>query len=174
VKLQVTPIIDLSDILRSALVLAVSAVDHYVHEIVRIGWMFSQQKRSSTPAFSRFEVPMATVGEALSLPSTTDWLDTEIRRRHGWQSFQRSAKLADAIRLISEIQLWDEVAKKIGTTAALVKEQLDLIASRRDKVAHEADRDPSAPGSRWPIDEALVEDATDFLDKIVITIDTLM
>lgn len=171
---QVTPAVDLSDMLRAALVLAVSAVDHYVHEIVRIGMLdTSLGKRPSTPAFLRFQISMASVKEALS-SSSGDWLDNEIRRQHGWQSFQRSSKVADAIRLISEIQLWDEVAMSIGTSAALVKEQLDLIASRRDKIAHEADMDPSSPGSRWPIDEALVRDAAEFLEKVVISIDNLM
>ena len=33
---QTTSAVDLSDILRSALVLAVSALDYYIHEVVRI------------------------------------------------------------------------------------------------------------------------------------------
>jgi len=33
-KSQTTPALDLSDLLRSALVLAVSALDFYIHEIV--------------------------------------------------------------------------------------------------------------------------------------------
>lgn len=34
---QSTKVLDISDILRAALVLAVSALDYYVHEVVRIG-----------------------------------------------------------------------------------------------------------------------------------------
>ena len=36
-KAQTTGAIDLSDILRTELVMAVSALDHYIHEIVRLG-----------------------------------------------------------------------------------------------------------------------------------------
>ena len=34
---QTTDILDLSDLLRAELVMAVSAFDHYIHEIVRLG-----------------------------------------------------------------------------------------------------------------------------------------
>jgi len=38
-SVQTTSAIDLSDILRSELVMAVSALDYYVHELVRIGML---------------------------------------------------------------------------------------------------------------------------------------
>lgn len=37
VKGQSTPALDISDILRAALVLSVSELDYYVHEVVRLG-----------------------------------------------------------------------------------------------------------------------------------------
>ena len=36
---QASSVLDLSDMLRSALVLAVSALDYYIHEVVRIGML---------------------------------------------------------------------------------------------------------------------------------------
>ena len=43
---------------------------------------------------------------------------------------------------------------------------LALIVDRRNKIAHEADMDPTSPGSRWPIDELLVQDVIDGLEQI--------
>ena len=48
-----------------------------------------------------------------------------------------------------------------------VRRQLNLIVDRRNKIAHEADSDPTFPGSRWPIDEALVDEAVDFIEQVV-------
>lgn len=65
VKAQSTPALDLSDILRAALVLAVSALDYYVHEVVTLGMLEIQRGQRSEPnpprnssqsAFSRFQV----------------------------------------------------------------------------------------------------------------------
>jgi len=36
-KAQTTEVLDLSDILRAELVMAVSALDHYIHEVTRLG-----------------------------------------------------------------------------------------------------------------------------------------
>ena len=38
-KAQASSVLDLSDMLRAALVLAVSALDYYIHEVVRIGML---------------------------------------------------------------------------------------------------------------------------------------
>jgi hypothetical protein len=46
----------------------------------------------------------------------------------------------------------------------------ELLAThldRRNKIAHEADMDPTNPGYRWPINEALIRDAIDFIERIV-------
>jgi hypothetical protein len=46
------------------------------------------------------------------------------------------------------------------------KNRLALIVDRRNKIAHEADMDPTSPGSRWPIDEVLVQDVIDTMEQI--------
>ncbi len=94
------------------------------------------------------------------------WLDAEIRERHGWLSFQDPDKIADALRLISDQKIWNEVGGRIGMDAGAVKMEFKLIVDRRNKIAHEADMDPSAPGARWPIDEALTKDAIDYIEKV--------
>jgi hypothetical protein len=151
-----TTAIDLSDVLRSAIVLAVSAFDHYIHETVRIGMLEAHTgKRVQTKAFANFRVSMQSVIEAIAVPSSQNWLEDEIRRQHGWQSFQQSRRVADALALVSEVSLWDEVSKKVGRSTSDLRTQLDLIVDRRNKIAYEADADPTLPGSRWPIDESL-------------------
>jgi hypothetical protein len=218
VKAQSTSALDLSDILRAALVLAVSALDYYVHEVVTLGMLEIHRGQRSEPnsppnssqsAFSRFQVSLGgarqerliamdisawleseiqqsqgslflqqsyTVSALLPVISTSvlnrlnnvSWLEDEIRERLGYQSFQQPDKIADAIRLISDKKLWDEVAVKLGISAKDVKQQLSAIVDRRNKIAHEADVDPTfGIGSRWYIDEILVNDAVNFIEQVV-------
>ncbi|MGL5062775.1 MAG: HEPN domain-containing protein [Microcoleus sp.] len=218
IKAQATVALDVSDILRAVLVLAVSALDYYVHEVVTLGMLEIHRGERSEPtpsanttqsAFSRFQVSLGgarqerlaaidiaswleteieqTHGYAFLQQSYTlaalipaisssivkklnnaSWLENEIRERLGYQSFQQANKIADAIRYISDKNLWDEVANKISRPAKDIKQQLNSIVDRRNKIAHEADIDPTFNiGNRWSIDEVLVGDAVDFIELVV-------
>ena len=217
VKAQATGALDLSDMLRASLVLAVSALDYYVHEVVTLGMLEIHRGNRSEPtpsnttqsAFSRFQVSLGgarqdrltainiaawleaeiqqtegytfleqpytvsdlvpTVASSiLNKLNNTSWLESEIRERLGYQSFQQADKIADAIRHISDKRLWDEVAIQMNKSAKEIKQQLNSIVDRRNKIAHEADIDPTFNiGSRWNIDEVLVGDAVDFIEVLV-------
>ena len=96
---QTTEAIDLSDILRSELVMAVSALDYYVHETVRLGMLeVYRGTRTETSAFLRFQISLESVRQAISAQTSDDWLDNEILQRHGWRSFQQADHIAEAIR----------------------------------------------------------------------------
>lgn len=218
VKAQATSALDVSDILRAALVLAVSALDFYIHEVVTLGMLEIHRGQRSEPtpsanttqsAFSRFQVSLGSArqdrlaainiadwleveiqrtqgyaflqeshkvsdlipvisGSILSRLNDTAWLENEIRERLGYQSFQQADKIADAIRYISDKKLWDEVADQMNRSARDVKQQLNSVVDRRNKIAHEADIDPTFNiGNRWNIDEAMVSDAVSFIETLI-------
>ena len=172
---QTTAAIDLSDILRSELVMAVSALDLYIHEIVRLGMLeVYRGTRPETSAFLRFQISLEGVRQAVSAPTNDNWLDNEIRERHSWRSFQQANHIAEAIRLISDISLWEQVSNHLRIPAQDVRQQLNLIADRRNKIVHEADMDPTPYDTRWPIDAALVDDAINFIEQIAETIHDLL
>jgi len=174
-NIKTTGVIDVSDVLRAELVLVVSAFDYYVHEVVRQGMLeVFQGKRVETPSFRNFTVSLECVREAISNHSTFDWLENEIISRNSWKSFQQAEKVSEAIRLISDIDLWVEIASKLGKNYKDLKTRLNLIVDRRNKIAHEADMDPSYPGIRWPIDEIMTEEAINFIEEIVETMDEIL
>jgi hypothetical protein len=109
---------------------------------------------------------MENVLLVVTTPGSTRWLEDEIRRQHGWLSFEQPDKVADAIRLFCGKELWKEVGTRLGIDAKSAKNRLALIVDRRNKIAHEADLDPDAPGTRYPIDELLVQDAIDAIEAI--------
>jgi hypothetical protein len=170
-RVQTTDVLDLSDILRTELVMAVSALDHYIHELARLGMLEAYQgNRTQTSAFLRFSVSIDSVLRGILDSLGTNLLEGEITRQHGHQSFQQPDRIADAIRLISDVKLWPEVAEELGMTTRDVKEQLALIIDRRNKIAHEADINPTigpnSPNNLWPISEDLADNAIDFIEQV--------
>lgn len=173
VDARTTDALDVTDILRAALVMSVSALDHFIHEVVRIGMLeCCRAKRPYTASFARFQVTLEGALRVSAAADSEPWLDSEIRERHGYQSFQKPDRIADAIRLVSDITLWIEVASKLGLDRREVTERLTLIVQRRDKIAHEADIMPDYAGEtvysdvRSPIDERMVADAIDFIERL--------
>jgi len=131
-----------------------------VHQ--RQGFILSQQSYT-LPA----PLPVISSGMIDRL-NNSSWLEDEIRERLGYQSFQQPDKIADALRLISDKKLWEEIANKLSKSSKDIKQQLAAIVDRRNKIAHEADIDPTfGIGSRWSINEILVNDAVDFIEQIV-------
>lgn len=168
---QTTVALDCSDIFRASLVLAVSALDHFIHEIARKGMLeIATGKRAPTDAYRRFNVSMLAVSTLLGNPGQFQALEFEIRERHGFLSFQDPKKISDALRLISPVDLWSEVGNLLGQSNSTIKGRLKIIIDRRNQIAHEADMDPTAPGARWPIDAIMVTDAITILEKIAVSI----
>jgi hypothetical protein len=161
-----TSVIDLSDLLRVQIVMSVSALDYYVHEVARIGMLeIFDGSRPATTAYGRFNISLNSALQGRADASNA-WLDSEIRLRHGFLSFQQPDRIADACRLISEVELWNTVGGHMGQDPKAVKNKLQLIVERRNKIVHEADADPSFPGVRWPITATDVEGTTDFIEEV--------
>lgn len=164
-----TPAVDATDLLRAQFVMAVSALDHYIHEITRVGMLeVYNGQRPPTDAFRRFQVSMDAAMTGLAGVSGNSWFETEIRTTHGYQAFQHPDRIADAVRLFSSCELWPSVASRLGLSVQDVKNQLRLIADRRHKITHEADLAPSYTGAvvRWPITPADSANAVIFIEDV--------
>lgn len=171
IESMTTDAIDLSDVLRAELVLAVSALDYFIHDLVRLGMLeIWAGIRPSTAAYYKFPIPLQATHSALSDTNDIEWLETIIREAHGWKSFQTPDNIVHAIRLISNVKLWDEVGREMRLSSRDVKTELKTIVDRRNKIAHEADMDPTPFGSRWPITQADVDHAVNFIQKLGETI----
>ena len=170
---QATAALDLTDLLRSQVVMVVSALDHYIHEITRIGMLeVYEGKRPQTPAFLRFQVTMeATLQAIAAVQEDNRWFDEEIRSKHGYLAFQHPDRIAEAVRLFSSCELWASVASEHNLKVEDVKKQLRLVVDRRNQIAHEADLDSRKPGgNRWPISPSDTERIINFVQDIGETI----
>lgn len=167
-----TNALDTSDLLRSQIVMAVSSMDHYVHQLVKLGvvQIFTGQ-RSSTTGYSKLRINISHFTGGF--PSGTQWLEEEVDGIHGHLSFQQPDKIADAIRVIYDQPLWPAVAGHLGSDVRDVKLELNLVIDRRNKIAHESDIDPTYPGQRWPISRSVADNAVNVVDKITTSIHAL-
>ena len=162
-----TAAIDVSDLWRAQIVLVVSALDHFIHDLVRLGMIESAKgRRPQTDSYLRFDITLAATQSALSGSPHEVWIGETVRAKHSWQSFQDPDKLADAIRLMSSVKLWEDVGAELGLPPKDVKTRLKLIVDRRNKIAHEADLDPTNPGFRWSIHGPMVSDTVDFIEQL--------
>ncbi|EIP98085.1 hypothetical protein OpiT1DRAFT_02535 [Opitutaceae bacterium TAV1] len=162
-----TSAIDVTDIWRAQIVLIVSALDYFIHELARLGMIeCSKGVRPKNDAYFRFEIPLSATESGIAGSPHEVWVGDTVREKHSWQSFQDPDKLADAIRLISPVKLWEAVGKELGLPPKDIKTRLKLIVDRRNKIAHEADQDPTNPSFRWPIDAVLVSDTINFIEMV--------
>jgi hypothetical protein len=161
-----TAAVDPSDLLRAQHVLAVSALDHFVHEAARLGILqIFDGSRSPTDAYTRFRVSVSALALSSS-KAAREALEAEIRLQHSHLSFQQPDRIADAVRLYSDVKLWDEVGALMSRTPKSIKDQLCLVVDRRNKIAHEADLDPGFPGARWPIHASDIEVSVQFIENV--------
>ena len=96
-------------------------------------------------------------------------------------TYQFPEDIADGIRLVSGIELWNEIALSKGATAATkgalaksLKKDLSLIVDRRNKIAHEGDLQRFIPRTPWPITRADVTYVAEFIEDLVRTIDKIV
>ena len=136
-------LLDLSDILRSQYVMLISALDHFIHEIVRFGMIETyNNQRTPTKAFKEFILSLnknILFTKAIMEEKNNTWLNGQIRYRNGFESFQESDKIKEALYLILEKDIWIEVQQDLGNEITM---ELNLIIKRRNQISHEADIEP--------------------------------
>ena len=172
-----TSAVDLTDLLRAQIVMIVSALDLYIHEITRIGMLeVYNGDRPQTTAFLRFQVSLDSTMKGILDPTKNEWLDVEIQERHGHLSFQHPDKIADAVKRFSSCELWPSVAVELNLDVLDVKNRLCAIVDRRNQIVHEADLDPSYPGTvtRWPISSQNVTNTLNFIHEVCEAIHTIL
>lgn len=176
---KVTEAIKLDELLRAEVVLAVSALDCYVHDIVRIGMGRAFNATTGEPnAFLAFGVTLGFVKDLLAATSLVEknaLVDQEIRRAHGFKTFQAADNISQALSLIGVASIWDKVGTSIGMSSKDARTQLNVIVDRRNRIAHEGDIDPTMGiGVKYAIDFPMVKSAVDFVDGVTHAINAIV
>ncbi len=166
---------DVRDLYRAAWVQAVSALDHWIHRELydRATALALLPSADRPPKFLRIEVPMSLLEDVLHGSAAMEQVFREhLRSTYGHLSFQHPQKIKEAVSVISEVSLWPGVAKELGEghTSKSVQDKLADIVKRRNRIAHETDRDHLAGGVRADITDDEVTAVIDWLEKIATAI----
>ena len=160
-----TSIVDTSSILRSCIVLSVSAIDHLIHELTLIGMCeIFKGIRPVTSKYNSYNISLGIMNAIISTPPLIPF-ESEIRRSLGWQTFQRPEKIKEAISLFNPIAIWQELERVMVDSKINIKNQLNLIVDRRNMIAHEADIEPVFKTKRL-ISDFDVTSTINFIEKL--------
>ena len=181
---KATAVLNFDELLRAEWVARVSALDLYVHELIT--QQLVQIFRGERPAPTGFKKYPFT-GEILLRMRSADIeqqaaaFELDVRNRLSILSFQDPEKIADGVRMVSEIELWNELAAKAGAAsnqrvarAKALKLQLSAIVNRRNKIAHEGDLKPGVPRETWEIDATDLQTVVSCIEFVVHSMDELV
>lgn len=179
---KLTEVFRAEEILRAEWVARVSALDLFIHELIAQKMLeIFQKNKAPSNGYNKFMLPHRIVDiirdVAISQPDASNVFDLEIRRQLSFQTYQHPKNIADGIKYISNIELWNSVAlhqgaphKKVQSEAEKIKKQLEAIVDRRNKIAHEGDMQPTIPRTPWPITHNQLLTVRSFINSLVYSI----
>lgn len=127
--------LDATDILRSATVLGVSALDYLVHIVVRL--------EIEDRALRKRAIESVSIPIGLSYLESAEFVKAaglHVKSVNGYKSFVSPAKLSEALKPILN-RPWDDISCAFGDNSERIKRRLTLIVNLRNRIAHEGDLD---------------------------------
>ena len=156
-----TEALDTTDMLRSAVVLCVSAFDFLLHEVFRVevAWRY-RSGRSISRLLVPFDLTTAPVTDVEFL------LAAHVKEINSYKSFVDPGKYSEAMGCFVN-NPWERVSAKLNHNSSSVKQRVRLIYRWRNRIAHEADVNPVLAGVElWPIEKQDVVDAISDIKRI--------
>lgn len=168
--------LDASDLLRWQWVLAVSALDRYVHDIVLWGMLeVFRGNKKITPKYSNFSMNMDTYLIIKSSQYPDNDFEKAVIKSHSHQAFQDPEKISDALSHIwDEPHKWDVICHNMRTPISSndLRTKLRNIVIRRNQIVHEGDcLSTDIPLSQQTITKSDTEDVVSFITDLVEAID---
>ncbi len=168
--------IDISEILRAQYVLTVSALDFYIHEVIRDGLLKKFDEPHNCTGLKKISIPLQTVKILLDVEDKDERkriLNEKIKSITSEHSYQGPRAIEKALELIDIKKIWAELRKKFREPADIIQKRLALIVNRRNKIAHESDIN-FLTGEKESIDKQTVKDCSDYVLRFVEEIDCLV
>ena len=170
-----------TEILRSQLVCAVSAMDRFFHEIVRMGFIESYRGiRKQSAKFKNWQFSNETVLSLLrfsdsafvpsSIQETPEYLiEQDVVHKLSIVAYQHPDKIKDALSYVcEEPHKMQTIAVLMGFKPAdgqkLLEQKLKLICERRNQIVHEGDIE-SSTRLRRNINQLDINDNIDFIER---------
>lgn len=168
--------LDSSDLLRWQWVLSISALDKYVHDIVRAGMIDEfLGRKTPTSKFKTFHIDMNALSNIKESSTPEIEFEKEVVRQHSFLAFQYPDKITDALSYIwDEPHKWNVISGNMSTAimADNLRTKLKNIVVRRNQIVHEGDCfSTTLPLQQQPILFCDTEDVVQFIKDLVSAID---
>lgn len=166
---EAVPSLDTEEMFRFEVVMIVSALDHYIHEIVRVGIIqIFEGEREETKEYKNFIISLDCVKKALANPESTQWLKDEVDLRNKNQSFQKLDKIKDGLSIIdgSIHKKIKRIAKEMGYSFQDFERVINFLVVRRNQISHQCDI-PSGEVEREQMEKGYLMDHLNFIKDFV-------
>lgn len=175
------PALDLSEILRAELVMAVSALDCYLHDIVIINMSnitFQDVDITSLPsAYKDFPIRMQYAKQILTAENVDEQKQliqlALVKSLHEF-SFESSRTVEKALSYIGVRHIWTNLADRLNRPSNDIKKELDIIIHRRNIIAHQADIVDRTSGEKQSISREEIDPVIRFIENFVLNIDAIV
>ncbi|UWR07658.1 hypothetical protein [Ruegeria sp. B32] len=163
--------------LRYVWVASISALDHYVSEL--IVEKSTEQFANGIPLTAKLlneGVPLDAVLKinAASPAQTIVEFRNSVSNMVRYRTFQKADDVADGLAFVwGQKQKWKKISATMGATPDQTKATLNAIAYRRDLIVHNADYN-EASGALFDCDLADAKNAVSHIVAVVQTIDSLV
>jgi len=138
-----------NDLRRSALTMAVAALDAYMHWTV-LRQLSAVRKAGALPnALAKLNLPFSEIARLAesaiagrrSEQNIRPWVQIKhsLQKRLYQQTFQSYDDVAHAFALAGVKKGWERVAKKLSARPSDIKKKLDALVYRRNQIVHEGD-----------------------------------
>lgn len=162
------PILD--DLLRWQWTQTVSALDKYIHDVIRLGLIMTYNKQIiPTRSFSNFLIPISILDDPLLISNAFEQF---VIQKLSYNSYQTPEKINEGLSLVwSEEHKWQTIADNMGKDKKFITKKLNLIAQRRNQIVHQGDY-PSYNLEKESLTLSEVNDVIDFIEQLVNIIHT--
>lgn len=173
-----------SELLRSAVVSAISAMDKFLHDrtlnvcfrLLRTtdSGLPKRLRKLELPANLGFMVQRRLKNNPTSRPGSD--LKKELQKKLHLSTFQNRQGVKEAAELMGISNFWGEVARRMeGNWSSVdVQEKLDCFVMRRNQIVHESDLARKISSNRFPlrdIDAHYARELIDFVKNFVTAVD---
>ena len=157
------------DLYRAALIQAVSAMDHWLHdEIITRAIVLANDIGNPRPQSMKnlkmpFEMVERTRKDGIHVVFR-DFLEQEFQRR----SFHGTTDISDGMKLVCHLtsdQIWNAMGRAFSMTGQQVKQRHSDVIKRRNDISHRADRNEL--GHRQPMTDGEAAADVDWIDSLV-------
>lgn len=154
------------EILRAEIVLSVSALDCFIHDLVKYGMVKAYQGSSLGKQFETYQIPvkfLRLIESSQQLEDKLGHLENAIMENNSKDSYQSPKSIEYALQLVNITSIWKNLSNLMNRKSEDIKNELALIIDRRNKIAHEADYDVLT-GSKSPIDRNDANNVIQFIE----------